>query len=603
MIFPPAMMGANRPKTTSKVTQTLVRFTHLMTFCWREDKTLTETSLFLFIAAKYKTYARLRAVEGAKPAAPLTEDKSRELPRHTDSSSLRRTLFQSELQAKSRAASPVRGQSLGRDTIIRSLRENDEPAVSTPRKPKQDRSVFETPRRNGSHPADVDPYVSPAAIRHLLSPNPHARTPVAPSPVPLRDMLGPTPTRDGKPLGLFDLLSSSTKSPNTPAKRRLADIDEALTTPTSKSHKPDAISTLTTPMKDTSIADETNLSTPRPRHKHSPSPVPSAKRFYLANFFATPTTRHQLAAESLDPNEEPLGSLGMTPSRPGDSGTPSFLRRRNPAGNARSAAAASDPADDDKKQQEAHHTGDNSDTTRSPTGIRRSPNKKLFGKRLSILVKELRDMEDEKHDDDLHLLRDMEYDNDVGNDATDDKPKRDGEKAAPEQPRKKKGAKRTTRRVNIKPVRAKPRNQEATPEWQVYDEEGEQQVQQQPSGSGNEDELASVAITVPKNRTSKRTTKLQSATADTPDTQDGDEASVSEYEDIPDVASDDDSGDGAPKSTKHQATAPATKKGKALSSSIKPGKQPRKINSEAHANYRSLKIQRKKPPNRRQGRF
>lgn len=559
----------------------------------------------------------------------MAEEKPREAPRVSDSgSSLRRTLFQTELQAKSRTQSPAPSQSIGRETVIRNIQENESP-VSTPRKSreKENRASFVTPRRKGSHPADVDPYVSPAAIKQLLTPNAHAKTtPVAPSPVPLHDMLGPTPNRDGKPLGLFDLLSSSTKSPNTPAKRRLADIDEALLTPTTKSLKPDAISTLTTPMKDTRIADQGIYSTPRPPHKHSPSPVSSSKRFYLANFFATPSTRRQLAAESHDPNEEPLGSLGMTPSRPGDSGTPSFLRRRNLASNPRPA----DAGQDGQQRQDAHATGDdNTDAARSPTKVRRSPNKKLFGKRLSMLVKELRDMEDQKHDDDLDLLRDLEDGNEqeAGGDAANNDPtQEDGgdDEAGPEQPspppqqaRKKKGAKRTTRRVNIKPVRAKPKKREATPEWEVYDEEGEQEKQEN-HGSANEDELASVAITVPKGRApkSKSAPKSQSAAtaavAASADARDGGAApSASEYEDIPDDDDDDDDGDGnneangdgggggAPKTSKAKSTARGTKKGK----SAKQAKQPRKINAEAHANYRSLKIQRKKPPNRRQGRY
>lgn len=169
----------------------------------------------------------------------------------------------------------------------------------------------------------------------------------------------------------------------------------------------------------------------------------------------------------------------------GVSETPSFLRRTNPL-----------------RLNRLKNTNGGAEST-SPIAVRMPP--KIIGKGLSTLVKDLRDMEDERMDDELDVLRELENEQ-MGNSADDvivgdsqvfgnhGEELPEGTEAAndqyPQRPRKqwkKKGQKRTTRRVNMKPVRSKPKPE---PKWKAnvddIEEEPEDENENEPTVSETE---------------------------------------------------------------------------------------------------------------------
>ena len=121
-------------------------------------------------------------------------------------------------------------------------------------------------------------------------------------------------------------------------------------------------------------------------------------------------------------------SPGNKGAAAGQGETPSFLRRSN-AGRSFNAL-------------------DTSTAGLSPIAARKPPH--FPGKGLSALVQGLRDMEEEKLDDDMDVLRELEAEQDaVGNQ---DVEVADSQNQTGRRPYKKKGQKRTTRRVHMKPV-------------------------------------------------------------------------------------------------------------------------------------------------------
>ena len=168
------------------------------------------------------------------------------------------------------------------------------------------------------------------------------------------------------------------------------------------------------------------------------TPASSGKKWYLANLFATPTTLRYAAMvedeEERGPaiNNHPPASADNKAAGQGE--TPSFLRRSN-AGRSFNAL-------------------DPSTAGLSPIAARKPPH--FVGKGLSALVQGLRDMEEEKLDDDMDVLRELEADQEAmenqnaeGVDVADSQ----NQTGIPgRRPYKKKGQKRTTRRVHMKPV-------------------------------------------------------------------------------------------------------------------------------------------------------
>ena len=297
---------------------------------------------------------------------------------------------------------------------------------------------------------------------------------------------------------------------------------------------------------------------------HHKSPQ-SGTKSKLPNDLPTPFTSQRTDCFT------PASQRGVSKIRFDD--TPAFLRRD------------SQRADEGKENV----LGDKEGVSWSPVAIRKLP--KAAGRGLSALVKGLREMEDEALDEELDTLREMESESNPRNHL--DKPKvlvndsqgpdmplgpdgglesdEDGLKYADEgkgrdgkplKVWKKKGQKRTTRRVLMKPNTAKWKPE---PAWKV--------------GQANRDEEDGVA-------------KSQAASADQTTqwkVQDGD---GDEYEDIDGTQEAAEAGN-----DKRDAFHKDLEKKEGLTKKLK------KISATAHANFRALKIKNKQSKGKKGGRF
>ena len=299
------------------------------------------------------------------------------------------------------------------------------------------------------HPALLDPYDRPNPT--LLSPS-RART-----------SLGPTPQKDGKVLGLFDIPSSGSAD-RTPSKRKILDplADYA--------QRP-----VHTPSKNSATGRET------PRFPGS------ASKGRGLNAIFTPAS---LRVTKAKPNSTPVSATGVRRLKFDE--TPAFLRRDSQ----RAVTAAASTS------LEGNEDGEEEAIAWSPivpvrtSKLRRPP---AAGRGLSALVRGLRELEDERLDEELDLLREMEggstfesFASKMSNQAkagqvpkilvensqvpdmplgpdgaveseeeigAEDGKTRDGR---PLKVWKKKGQKRTTRAVKMRPSKAK---WKAEPEW------------------------------------------------------------------------------------------------------------------------------------------
>ncbi|PGH16583.1 hypothetical protein AJ79_01689 [Helicocarpus griseus UAMH5409] len=528
------------------------------------------------ISSKYKTYSRLRAQSSQSTAVE-----------HGEPAPSTKSQAHSQTHQHKKRKRPSDTQESGED-----------PGFSTPR--KACKHILATPSKHSSlpnsHPSQLDPYDSPSSLRKLFSPSSHYHQ-ESQSPQPLRAAIGPTPQRDGKALGLFDLLSASGGSARsgaaTPCSRRKGSRqgDNTMQTPSRKRSRIDTITE-----EDEEAGEEESPA-------RAKTPASSAKKFYLANFFATPPAYRysnaiKAAANGGNGSGNRLAGNGKspTPNAPG-SETPSFLRRRN-------LFATTNPT-----QQ---HAGTLPDI--SPVAVRMP--QKLVGRGLSAIVQGLRDIQEERLDEDLDMLREMEAeqrDNVVitdsqgagGGNGGVDEPDADGSPAKTRK-WKKKGQKRTTRRVIMRPVRKKPKVKEEPEGDGEGDYDGEE---------GSEDELAAVLETQPtgpslreiSGKESKGGDKIGDGDTDNDDpdlayASDLDVDSDPNYEDIAEPPS--------PSRTKSSRKKPPTpvnnaeKKKQAVASTTAAVKPGRKIKPEAHANYRALKIRSRGSAGRgRMGRF
>jgi DNA replication regulator SLD2 len=303
--------------------------------------------------------------------------------------------------------------------------------------------IDKTPSKGSMRPWEVDPYESPSVIRDLFTPS-------------KKTAIGPTPQKDGQVLGLFDLLQDDgvVASPSKLENGKDKDIQ---------------ISIQATPRKPrNALEDNVTL-------KYSRTPASSRKRYTL-DAFATP-----LKSRSIN------GLGGKTPSSVSKLHfpTPSFLRR-------------------DSHRTQMPVVNEDESVTLSPEMVR-VPRKPLV-RGLSSILAGLRRMEEEAADEDLEALHEMEiemagegkpaskptaakegvlvedcqprlplggFDDEAMYDSEPEELKnptlgRDGQ---PLKVYKKKGQKRTTRRVNMKPTRSKPQPQpEAQPQEDSDDE-------------------------------------------------------------------------------------------------------------------------------------
>ncbi|CAG8085509.1 unnamed protein product [Penicillium olsonii] len=482
------------------------------------------------IAAKYKEYSRLKALESS-----LSRRENRQ-QEPSDSHSKKR-----------KHASPP-GQEAYQQI--------------TPR--KSSKGLFATPSNNRTriHPADLDPYDSPNTLRRLFSPSAHREGQPAPS--PLKTAIGPTPQRDGKTLGLFDMLSESGGSHDTPAaKRQSNNLAAAFQTP-SKRRPVEPIPELP--------ENEPQQETPRLAR----TPASETKQFYLANLFATPTTMRYAAMVEAEDNKETQKDELRAPSQmspPAHSETPSFLRRSNSGRYPPPSAGLGGPG-------------------LSPIASRKP--QRFASKGLSHLVQGLRDMEEDRLEDDWDILREMEEEAEAEEAA-----KLQEENPEPDVNRKykKKGQKRTTRRVTMRPVLQQPKPKENAGE-PIADED-----------SGSDDELAAVPETqiapAPEEWDDVPSDIERAEAATSHATPEPELDTEAEY----DQDSDDDPEFGYAKPAKPKSFSERIKEA-VSSSAAKPKEQaplgkppktaepsekkprPRKVNPQTHANYRSININR-----------
>lgn len=292
------------------------------------------------------------------------------------------------------------------------------------------------------------------------------------TPASHRKAIGPTPQKNGLVLGLFDLLTPSS-SFHTPSKRKsLASLP---------------VNVVGTPSKQTSQGRHASEEQPASSIKRrSRSPPSSSKRTYLASFL-TPSTRRVVGVD-----KTPRTTMSVSKLRFDD--TPVFLRRDSQCFTQSQIAGQ----EDNENKEDA--------SSWSPVAVR-IMRPKPAGRALSALVIGLRDMEEAKLDDDLEMLREMESgnahtaesqtrpvpelcvedsqvpdmplgpDGQGGSDSEDlEALEAEGKdrKGKPLKAWKKKGQKRTTRRVTIKPNTAKWKPE---PEWKGgKDEESEGEV-------------------------------------------------------------------------------------------------------------------------------
>ncbi|KAI9739615.1 MAG: DNA replication regulator sld2 [Cirrosporium novae-zelandiae] len=388
---------------------------------------------------------------------------------------------------------------------------------STPRKIAKT-SFTATPSKQ-LHPSQLDPYESPSTVRALFTP---AR---------LKTSIGPTPQKNGKVLGLFDLLPSRTPSrpKHQESPRKQLPVAE---TPTRKQSSAGNV-----PKDITKDEDEVDIL--------------EATRL----LFRTPTAPCSINVLATTPSQPSVSKLQFT--------TPSFLRRSN---------------------QLPSTVNEENDPTLSPIAAR-MPKKPLF-RGLSSIVQDLRKMEKEKEDDDLEMLREIEAEDmntgnvqvgdsqvtRIGNEDEDDngdEKSKEGldRNGKPLRAWKKKGQKRQTRRSVLRPVRKPLKRLPVVEERDTGDEEGGEELvaiaeTQVHPGTGHEDKICNTD-----------TDELHSIHEEGSDSDGSFTISPSS------------------KQTINQSKKPSPKPDEDKTSKVK--KAVRKISATAHANYRALKIRNK----------
>ncbi|KAF2102317.1 hypothetical protein NA57DRAFT_54233 [Rhizodiscina lignyota] len=393
-----------------------------------------------------------------------------------------------------------------------------QPEQETPKKRKSssNRFEFETPRRKVSKGSPI-----PEAKDKENDPAPdgsHFLSPTKSSPV---TAIGPTPQKDGAVLGLFDNIPSTT--PRKQTRTILSEVTGNIAQ---------------TPSRKPAVVDE---HTPQIIRKRSRTPISTGKRFLL-DTFATPTKR------KLD------GDDG-TPNSSKRLKTPSFLRR---------CSVTLDTVAEEEQE----------------IAVARPWQRRSFGRSLSSMIQEMRKKEDDQFEDELEVMREMEdgfnptaatkigaSDGLLLGEESDNKTPITTEGAGgPEKadtarkPFKKKGQKRQTRRVIMRPVRTRP---EKKPEARDHNE-------------SDEDDYAK-----PVNATEK------------------DESDYGSFVD------DDSASSGDERRREQQSKKTKGKETKEKETKEKEARGKKKINpnATAHANFRSLKIKNKNSKAKGRGRM
>ncbi|KAK3698793.1 hypothetical protein LTR37_016797 [Vermiconidia calcicola] len=367
-----------------------------------------------------------------------------------------------------------------------------------------------------------------------------------PTPACIRCALGPTPQKDGEILGIFDMLPAATPSRGD-ATTRIASTPIVGATPSKATALPSSEPTV------------------------SRTPQSSGKRFYLDAFAGTPLKRKR-GDEHYTPN---------TAKR--QHATPSFLRRSFPL------------AAIDKEQ----------DSLGLPPPFR----KKGLVRSLSTIIQGLKKQEEERMDDDWDVMNEIEAEErgetgrpsapkvlvedsqaldlplgpDQGDQSSDEASDADpGALDANGKPRKvwkKKGLKRQTKRVIMRPVTHKPKKAKTAKESDIEGDDSEVVAEtQQPDGLAKH---------------TKRKPHGEKCDASE------DSGAESEYR-HDSQQSQEDQTEKTAKSRKSKQKADLRREKEDPQAS----KKPKKVNTLAHTNFRKLKIENKNSKaNGRGGRF
>lgn len=492
------------------------------------------------IAKKYKEYNRIRDVLSGKATAISAASSS------SPSAS-------TKLNPQGKVSKHERDQRKSKSTRTST-------STTLPRKRPTDSQSL--------HPSTIDPYDAPPTANRHTPPKPYA----------FRQVIGPTPQRDGKALGLFDLLSTSGSS-------------QAQATPSSRKRKADALKELhynvvQTPSRGAAGkrkggdllehlgTEEGENDVTGTGRRHSRTPASEGKKFLLSQFFATPTVgigrfanigekstarkvdhrlddlraektplRNSILKDRMSvftpQHEKPLPASQPPPAAATDA-TPPFLKRLS-SFNQRllsASASASNTVTTESTSQPAIQIS--STTTApapavtaplpfsNPSTIRRTHAPRSLrpsnGRSLSEIVQSLRKLDDEKYgdSDELDAMRELESTREAdiaadvlaGDSQTGfmtQEPNGSGKVAdvagkvgngikGEGRVWKKKGAKRTTRRVNMRPSTIKPAEE---PRWMdggsgSDDDDKDEDQKGRESGSEegeSEDELARVEET------------------------------------------------------------------------------------------------------------
>lgn len=458
---------------------------------------------------------------------------------------------------------------------------------------------MQTPQKRVKHAYPLQP-----AALDLYDPPHSARK----SPLQHRTWIGPTPQKDGKVLGLFDLLSPDSSVGRTPSKQARS------------SRHGIELSILRTPSKRRLEDEGLDGDILSGRNGLFKSPADASKRAH-ASTLLTPTAQRTIATPS---KSTPGSRRALEP--PSLDETPAFLRRH-------SQHARILP--DDASREDGLEYDDQA-ISWSPVKRRLGP--RVAGKGLSALVRGLREMEEEKLDEELDILRELE---DGGNAHPAPKPHKvpkpfdiadsqipdmplgaDGANLSnteddyiePEKPGrgragkdgkpwKKKGQKRTTRQVTMRPVKG---TWKPEPKWKAS-AESEESEQGEGEGEGDITAIAETQIT-------------QSAVPQDPvldDIEEGDSVG-SDVDFEPEIKSSDGGvvgkekvkgkGKGRGRGKEHSGAPTKGEQGaQEEENKTKTTKKKKKIGPTAHANFRALKIRNKSSkgnsgPGRRFGR-
>ena len=512
---------------------------------------------------------------------------------------------------------------------LKKRHERTDSAISlTPRRSRKG----QTPQKPRTHPSDIDPYDPPSSISPRVFPN----------------AIGPTPRRDGMVLGIFDLLSNSGSrhsSQVTPSCRKRK-IDVFYGTETQNGAPSAVIAQTPSQKRRQSTNLETNtisVATPRSslatgKRNQSKTPVSESKKFMLNHFFATPSAvrfagviNDKDDATSGVQTKTPLRDLvlGISPAKNQRAGhessaqvdaTPPYLKRSF-SFKERLLSAFEDPVSSSAKP-----------TTRrglSGSSLSGSLRQGRFApKPLSQIISDreqaeeheqqqqqqmqLQRAEDDGEEDDLDALREMEATevnvlvedsqliDDLAAETNDPQP----DQEQPARVWKKKGQKRTTRRVVIRPVQIKPA---APSKGKRTSNAEEKEIDDDEDATEDDNNISRVEDT----QFIDPLDSLDTEPLD-PDLDFLDNHPKPKSHPVSDEDDDDFQPPSSPDKTRTSKPKPksSTKQTKSKNTTIKPADEDadtggRKINPNAysHMNFRSLKIKNKNSKAKGRGRF